>query len=98
MCIKASPLRDRVEASIPADDPRFTDLRRTLESVRVRGKNSPSGRMLGEWALLGYLLTTGRLVIGGETTGAVAAAQQDLAGVAAAQEHVEAALRDLEWG
>lgn len=91
-------LPDRIEASLPADDPRFTELRALLASVRTRGKNSPSGRMLGEFARLGYLLTTGQLVVGGEPSEAVAAAQQDLAGVAAAQEHVEAALKDLEWG
>lgn len=95
--IAAKPMPDRVEINIPADDPRFTEMRALIESVRVRGKHSPSARMLGEWALLGYLLTTGKLVIGGEVSEAVTAAQQDMASLTAAQEHVAAALKDFQW-
>lgn len=58
-------LSDRYYASIPADDPRFTELREVLASVKQQGRHSPASRMLGEWALLGFLLTTGRIAIAG---------------------------------
>ena len=54
-------LSDRLYASLPADDPRFTEMREVLSAVIQRGKGSPAARMLGEWALLGYLLSTGKL-------------------------------------
>lgn len=54
-------LPDRLYASLPSDDPRFTELRQVLAAVIQPGKGSPAARMLGEWALLGYLLTTGKL-------------------------------------
>ena len=57
-------LPDRLYASIPHDDPRFTDMRQVLAAVMQRGKGSPVARMLGEWALLGYLLTSGKLGTG----------------------------------
>lgn len=56
-------LSDRYYASIPADDPRFTELREVLASVKQHGRHSPASRMLGEWALLGFLLITGRMSI-----------------------------------
>ena len=56
-------LSDRYYASIPADDPRFSELREVLASVKQQGRHSPASRMLGEWALLGFLLTTGRIAI-----------------------------------
>lgn len=58
-------LSDRYYASIPADDPRFSELREVLASVKQQGRHSPASRMLGEWALLGFLLTTGRISISG---------------------------------
>lgn len=58
-------LSDRYYASIPADDPRFTVLRDVLASVKQVGRHSPASRMLGEWALLGFLLTTGQIHLGG---------------------------------
>lgn len=58
-------LSDRYYASIPADDPRFTELREVLASVKQQGRHSPASRMLGEWALLGFLLTTGQISISG---------------------------------
>lgn len=58
-------LSDRYYASIPADDPRFTELREVLASVKQQGRHSPASRMLGEWALLGFLLTTGRITLAG---------------------------------
>lgn len=58
-------LSDRYYASIPADDPRFSELREVLASVKQQGRHSPASRMLGEWALLGFLLTTGRIAIAG---------------------------------
>jgi hypothetical protein len=57
-------LPDRLYASIPRDDPRFTEMRQVLAAVMHRGKGSPVARMLGEWALLGYLLTSGKLGTG----------------------------------
>jgi hypothetical protein len=36
-------------------------MREVLAAVMQRGKGSPAARMLGEWALLGYLLSTGKL-------------------------------------
>ncbi|PDW05029.1 hypothetical protein [Candidatus Viridilinea mediisalina] len=52
---------DRYYASVPADDPRFGELREVLAAVKQTGRHSPAARMLGEWALLGFLITTGRL-------------------------------------
>ncbi|HEX6290233.1 MAG TPA: hypothetical protein VFZ66_13655 [Herpetosiphonaceae bacterium] len=57
-------LADRLYASIPEDDPRFAELRAVLATVTQRGKGSPVPRMLGEWALLGFLLTSGKLGTG----------------------------------
>lgn len=50
---------------MPADDPRFGELREVLAVVKQTGRNSPAACMLGEWALLGFLLTTGRISISG---------------------------------
>lgn len=57
----------RLYASLPPEDPRFAELRAFLSSVKRTGKASPTARILGEWALLGFLLTTGRLRLAGET-------------------------------
>jgi hypothetical protein len=59
-----NPLSDRLYASLPSDDPRFAEMREVLLAVKQRGKASPTARMLGEWALLGYLLTNGKLGTG----------------------------------
>lgn len=56
----------RLYASLPPEDPRFTELRAFLSSVKRTGKASPTARILGEWALLGFLLTTGHLSLTGE--------------------------------
>jgi hypothetical protein len=56
---------DRYYASVPADDPRFGELREVLAAVKQTGRHSPAARMLGEWALLGFLVTTGRISISG---------------------------------
>jgi hypothetical protein len=56
---------DRYYASVPADDPQFGELREVLAAVKQTGRHSPAARMLGEWALLGFLLTTGRISISG---------------------------------
>lgn len=63
-------LPDRLYASLPSDDPRFTELRQVIAAVIQPGKGSPAARMLGEWALLGYLLTTGKLAGDGFSAGA----------------------------
>lgn len=55
----AHELPERPEASLPLDDPRFAGLRRELSAVRQIGRSSPVGRMLGEYALLGWQLTHG---------------------------------------
>ncbi|NTU80645.1 MAG: hypothetical protein HGA45_14920 [Chloroflexales bacterium] len=60
-----SELSDRYYASVPADDPRFAELREVLAAVKQTGRHSPASRMLGEWALLGFLLTTGRISVSG---------------------------------
>lgn len=57
-------LSDRLYASLPSDDPRFAEMREVLLAVKQRGKASPTARMLGEWALLGYLLTSGKFGTG----------------------------------
>ena len=62
----------RLYASLPPDDPRFAELRAFLSSVKRTGKSSPTARILGEWALLGFLLTTGQLSL--PTSGADAVA------------------------
>lgn len=48
-------------ASLPAHDPRFATMLAYLRGVRVTGRGSPVPRMLGEWALLGFLLQTGQI-------------------------------------
>ncbi|MEN9938816.1 MAG: hypothetical protein RLZZ387_5395 [Chloroflexota bacterium] len=88
---------DRYNASIPADDPRFAELRAVLATVRQNGRHSPAARMLGEWALLGFLLTTGRLKIG-EGTALVESGPDNLPDpreLLAAREHVEVAVAQL---
>jgi hypothetical protein len=62
----SAPIPPRLYASLPPDDPRFAELRAFLSSVKRTGKASPTARILGEWALLGFLLTTGRLSLAGE--------------------------------
>jgi hypothetical protein len=96
--IQPDGLYDRIEASVPYDDPRFVELRATLAAVRTRGKNSPTGRMLGEWALLGFLMVNGKIALGGESgSDLLSAAKTDLAGVRDAQAHVAAALGGLDF-
>lgn len=52
-------------ASLPDDDPRFAELLAYLEATRGTGRYSPAPRMLGEWALLGFLLQSGKIALGG---------------------------------
>lgn len=88
---------DRYNASIPADDPRFAELRAVLATVRQNGRHSPATRMLGEWALLGFLLTTRRLRIG-DGAALLEHGPDDLPDpreVLAARQHVEVAAAQL---
>ena len=91
-------LPERLWASLPAYDPRYSELRALLAGVQRRGKDSPVARMLGEYALLGFLMTTGRLAIqaAGEPE-ALVDAQQQLLEMQAAQEHVSNALAGLDF-
>lgn len=89
-------LSDRYYASIPADDPRFTELREVLASVKQQGRHSPASRMLGEWALLGFLLTTGRIALAG--TADVSSRSSELPDTSewlASKRQVEAAVTEL---
>jgi len=79
---------------MPADDPRFDELRTVLIGLQGRGRQSPVARMLGEYALLGYLLTTGTLVRGAATPTVTPA---DLDAVQAAQQHLDQALAGLDF-
>lgn len=54
----------RYTVQIPINDPRFDELRTVLNAVKRKGKHSPVPRMLAEWALVGYLLTTGKIPTG----------------------------------
>lgn len=87
---------DRWVASIPTDDPRFAALLTVLRSARGRGRYSPAPRMLAEWALLGYLLVSGKIAIG-SVTDDLMSAQQDYSALQSAQEHVSDALSAIEW-
>ncbi|NNJ10604.1 hypothetical protein EKD04_009710 [Chloroflexales bacterium ZM16-3] len=60
---ETSSLREWI-ASLPANDPRFEAMLTYLRGVRVTGRGSPVPRMLGEWALLGFLLQTGQMALG----------------------------------
>lgn len=90
-------LSDRYYASIPADDLRFAELREVLATVKQAGRHSPAARMLGEWALLGFLLTTGRLALGGASAGLPtgASALPDPREVLAVKRQLEAAAARL---
>lgn len=94
---RSSATRDRIEASLPTDDPRFTELRAALSQASVRGRNSPAARMLGEWALLGFLLTTGKIALSGAAA-QLESAQADLQSVQSANAHVATALKEMDWG
>jgi len=54
-------LPERLSASLPRDDPRFDPLLAELEEAMQRGRGSPVPRMLGEYALIGYLFMHGKL-------------------------------------
>lgn len=60
-----SPRARRWLASLPDDDPRFAEMLAYLEATRTTGRYSPAPRMIGEWALLGFLLQSGKLALGG---------------------------------
>jgi hypothetical protein len=97
--MKHSANPERFWASMPADDPRFDELRERLIELQGRGRQSPVARMVGEYALLGYLLSTGKLALGATATGAApaAAAPDDLDAVQAAQQHLDRALAGLDF-
>jgi hypothetical protein len=90
---------ERFWCSLPSNDPRFADLRALLVTTKQDGRYSPVARMLGEYALLGYLISTGKLALGATTTGAApaAAAPDDLDAVQAAQQHLDRALAGLDF-
>jgi hypothetical protein len=67
-----STISDRLYASLPANDPRFTELRAFLAPAVQSDAPDPTERILGEYALLGFLLTTGRLNLGALNGGAAA--------------------------
>ena len=94
--------RERVTLSIPADDPRFDELLAFLETVRATGRQSPVPRMLAEWALLGFLLTTGRLRLAEQpAVGLPEEAERDEAGqaeVAPEEGAVSGVLDEAGWG
>lgn len=56
----ASYQPDQWPASIPADDPRFAALRQQLDKVSA----ATAERMLGEYALIGFMLSTGVIGVG----------------------------------
>jgi hypothetical protein len=90
-------LSDRYYASVPADDPRFAELREVLVAVRQTGRHSPASRMLGEWALLGFLLSMGRISISGPSSVpfALPGDLPDLRELLAAKRQLEAAAAQL---
>lgn len=83
-------------ASLPLDDPRFDELRTFLASVKKRGRYSPTRRILGEYALLGFLLTTGRLPAGPGPAVVPAADLPDPQQVLAARQQIESELSQME--
>ncbi|PDV98550.1 hypothetical protein [Candidatus Chloroploca asiatica] len=85
---------DRYYASVPADDPRFGALREVLAAVKQTGRHSPAARMLGEWALLGFLVTTGHLSLPAHPDAAppLPGDLPDPRAILAAKRHVEAAV------
>ncbi len=91
---ETSGLREWI-ASLPANDPRFDAMLAYLRGVRVTGRGSPVPRMLGEWALLGFLLQTGQIVLGGSETCDVRAG--DLAGDLNAQLQLAAQAASLDF-
>ena len=73
--------------SLPDDDPRFAELLQYLTATQTLGRYSPVPRMLGEWALLGFLFQTGKLSLGGGP--AVDVGHLDLDAVRAEVEAIE---------
>lgn len=93
-----NPLSDRLYASLPRDDPRFAEMREVLAAVKQRGKASPTARMLGEWALLGYLLTSGKFGTGEYGPALpMSAGLPDLQEVLAIKQQVEAAAQAWDF-
>jgi hypothetical protein len=91
-------LPERCWASLPADDPRYSELRTLLASIQRRGKHSPVARMLGEYALIGFLITTGKLTLAATTEQpALVSVQQQLSEIQSVQEHVSGALAGLDF-
>lgn len=82
-------------ASLPAHDPRFATMLAYLRGVRVTGRGSPVPRMLGEWALLGFLLQTGQISVGSGETPDLRAG--DLAGNLDAQIQLAAQAASLDF-
>jgi hypothetical protein len=90
-------LSPRLYASLPPDDPRFAELRAFLSSIKRTGKSSPTARMLGEWALLGFLLTTGQIALGSQNSAAITLPEgvPDPQEVRAAQQQIADAVAQL---
>jgi hypothetical protein len=83
-------------------DPRFAELVAYLAAIQQRGRYSPTPRIVAEWALLGFLLTTGTIAVGVGAGGEVAVRGMteslgvpDPAALAQAQRAVAQALDDL---
>jgi hypothetical protein len=91
-------LPERLWASLPADDPRYTELRALLISIQRRGKHSPVARMLGEYALLGFLMASGKLaLVSSADQQEIGDVQQQLSQIQSAHEHVSSALAGLDF-
>jgi|GEM_PF-2424121 len=88
---------DRFWCSLPSHDPRFADLRASLIATKQDGRYSPIARMLGEYALLGYLLTSGKLPLGAATPATPAAAEPLDLDAVQAQRHLDQALAGLDF-
>lgn len=93
----AHDLSERLRISLPADDPRFDEMRAFLIGIKHQGRGSPMARMLGEYALLGFLLTTGRIALGRSDGDDLKIAQQATADLKAAQDHVASALSGMDF-
>lgn len=91
-------LAERLYASLPSDDPRFTELRDYLAAIKTTGQGSPIPRILGEWALLGFLLQTGKIGTGQLPTAMPNLSIPDPATVAQLRQELDDELGDLGFG
>ena len=63
--VMRKPKYEQWALSFDPCDPRFDAMRAYLLAVQTRGRTSPTRRILAEWALLGFLLTSGHIALGG---------------------------------